>query len=536
MTRIRTWWPLGLATSVLLACTVSAIRAALGRTDGHLVYALDDTYTHMAMARTVAEHGLWGCTPFHFGSASSSPLWVVLLAAVGVIAGVRDAAPMVLNVVFAVVSLGVADFWLRRATASALLRAATLVGLVLVLPMPAMALYGMEHMLHTFLTIAFAAAAAAALSINQRREAPSHRETLVLAVMAALLGASRYEGLFLVGLVCVVCVLVGRWRQGVAIGAVAALPAVTLGLVSLANGSLFLPNPLVIKAGGEGASMMATLFKPIGGADWAALQQNPRLLGVVIVGGIAALVEAARPRGIRRVSVLLPVLLVLSVALHVHFAFSSAFWVYRYDAYLEAFAVFAGGAVLAQAAAAWPGPRWISGVLSAAAVTGAVFALGDVRNAVTSENEIDATSTTYREHYHMAQFVRTYFPGQVVVVNDIGVMAYRSEADALDMFGLCNIEPVLERRGYGGYTKDDVQDWTDPRRPRIAILQLGWGWVRPRIPDSWRPVAVVHVLPEGHTLGFFAIAPDVPGVELRADIEEFYRPLVEPLGYRIQYF
>jgi hypothetical protein len=61
-------------------CGVLYVTALRG-TASHYVYPLDDTYSQMAIARNVAEHGVYGVTRQEFSSSSSAPLWVLLTAA-----------------------------------------------------------------------------------------------------------------------------------------------------------------------------------------------------------------------------------------------------------------------------------------------------------------------------------------------------------------------------------------------------------------------------------------------------------------------
>src|SRR5574341_2136772 len=107
MTRLsqRVSWPLLLSASVFLASAVLAVHAAMRWTDGRLIYSLDDAYIHMALAKNLAHHGVWGCTPFHFSSSSSSLLWTAVLAAAYRVFGVRDAIPLVLNAALALATL-----------------------------------------------------------------------------------------------------------------------------------------------------------------------------------------------------------------------------------------------------------------------------------------------------------------------------------------------------------------------------------------------------------------------------------------------
>ena len=106
--------PLFLPSAVFLASLAAALRTALRLTDGHLIYALDDAYIHMAVAKTLASHGIWGCTPFHFSSSSSSLLWTFGLGVAYRAFGVHDWTPLVTNVAFAIATLVIADVSLAR--------------------------------------------------------------------------------------------------------------------------------------------------------------------------------------------------------------------------------------------------------------------------------------------------------------------------------------------------------------------------------------------------------------------------------------
>src|SRR6266581_6972380 len=74
-------WPLLAACALLLASIAVLLRASLELTGGHLVYTLDDPYIHMAMARSFAQHGVWGLTAQGFTSSTSSPIWTFIISA-----------------------------------------------------------------------------------------------------------------------------------------------------------------------------------------------------------------------------------------------------------------------------------------------------------------------------------------------------------------------------------------------------------------------------------------------------------------------
>ena len=55
-------WPLALALGLLAALVAWALHTALALSGGHFAYALDDPYIHMAIAKNLVRHGVWGTT------------------------------------------------------------------------------------------------------------------------------------------------------------------------------------------------------------------------------------------------------------------------------------------------------------------------------------------------------------------------------------------------------------------------------------------------------------------------------------------
>jgi len=223
----------------LVAGLAFAITAVLRDTGGAVTYSLDDAYIHMAIAKNLARHGVWGATPFHFASSSSSLIWTALLGLVYFLTGVHEITPLVVNVACALLTLWVADRYLVRWGAADGLRATALVGLVIAGPLPGMVLLGMEHILHILLTVWFAGAAIDALSKDQRAPAVTDPGWGTLCALGMLASTSRYEGLFLVAIVGLMFVIRGWWLRAVALGVVSALPTVAFGVVSMLNGWMY---------------------------------------------------------------------------------------------------------------------------------------------------------------------------------------------------------------------------------------------------------------------------------------------------------
>lgn len=229
---------------------------------GHVVYALDDAYIHMAMAKNVARHGVWGVTPYQFTSASSSPLWTVLLSAIYFVFGVNNVTPLVLNILFAtllVLALG----RILESLATGLPRPyifGVLLSVLFFAPIPSLIFAGLEHVLQTVVTLTFVCYASWLLA---GRAANSRLSGATLVLLGLLASTARYEGLFAVGVVAFILCLRRRIRLALWLLFWSALPLFVIGWVSARHGWFWLPNSVALKgnlplaAGGRAASFAA---------------------------------------------------------------------------------------------------------------------------------------------------------------------------------------------------------------------------------------------------------------------------------------
>ncbi len=161
MDRVRNWivlwWPC-LATNLLLwSAVATVVVVSLPMNRGHLVYALDDSYILMAMAKNFAHHGVWGMTPFQFTASSSAPLWTLLVAALYRVSGVHTATPLILNLLSATLLAFVAQ-WILASLAPTLPKLYVFLVLLCIFffsPVLNLIFIGLEHTLHIAVTLLF---------------------------------------------------------------------------------------------------------------------------------------------------------------------------------------------------------------------------------------------------------------------------------------------------------------------------------------------------------------------------------------------
>lgn len=451
-------WPLLLALLVFAGVTGLHVRdTALDC--GELVYPLDDTYIHMAMARNLAFHGVWGVTPTAFAAASSSPAWTALLAGVFKVAGARDVWPLVLDLILGGLLLALVD---RRLAASGLFargRAATLVAFVLLVPLPMLAFSGHEHLLQILVSLAFVEALA------------SDRAPLVLAALVTLV---RYEGALLVGAGALWRAARGRPAQGLALLFAGAAGPLALGAVNKAHGWFLLPNSVLLKGNRPSLASWSDAVSLLGGDAYRALAANPHLIVLVVGAALLAasaltrssersegLAGADEPRGLEAGAFLITTV--------THLQLARTGWLYRYEAYLVAWGLVLLAPPMIRAARAAPSRARVALALlallaAAPLVTRGTAALSSARSNSRALHQLIAQE---------ARFLARHYAGEAVAIHDIGMPNWLATLDCVDVWGLGTLEPLqlmLARK----YDSRAVADLVRRRNARVFVGAEEW--------------------------------------------------------------
>jgi len=507
-----------LAAFLPLLATILQVRSFAGR----FIYPVDDAYIHLQLAKNLAQHGTWGVNPGSFGSASSSLLYTLILAALSAVFGASAYLPLAVNSAAAIVLLVALHRWLREQGLGAGAQLLALLLIIFFTPVPVLVLSGMEHTLQCLFSFLFLAAFGRWM--NSDAPGPLPRQLVLWAVLTATI---RYEGLFLVGAACLALAWRRRWTTAFILGAISAVPVLLFGIYSVAKGSYFLPNSVLIKSGAAGLSG-GGLVSGIGriiiekftvAASGITLLATQRLLILL------ALVFLVFAPFIRRHRGYCYFLLPLALAAAAHLALADTGKFYRYEAYLVLCSVAITVVLLVRAGSAvWSGQAIIYRIVLVG-FAGLLALPLVMRSAAAFAKSKRACLNIYEQQYQMAQFVHRYHASDGLAANDIGAVSYFNQVRLLDLWGLASIDVARSRqRGYwGGPYLDSL---ARNRHIKLAIVYDSW---MPRdLLSRWTKVGT-WIIPDNvvcgdDTVSFYAIDPlDAP--QLKKELLE-YQPLL----------
>lgn len=528
--RVASSWPFVAALGLLFVLVAVFFGKVVALNGGQWVYPIDDTYGHMAVAKNLVRHGTWTYSaPNGFDSGDSSLLWPWLIAATYVFFGVNEYSTLVLNLLSAGALVVYTGVMLRRHTRSSWIILGVLSAVVILTPLPLLAMIGMEHCFHAFVCLVFLDLACRWLA---QGFPPAPRPTMrwLLPTAAFLLTAVRYEGMFAVGVACLLLLCRREWSLAAIVGCAAAAPVVVFGLFSLSRGWAFLPCSVLLK-GNLPTSLEPTALVAFAWRGYDQMLANPHMLFLVVAITVLLLVRFARHATVWSYPTLL-LMTVLIVTL-VHLQFASLGWFYRYEGYLMAAGIVAvslalvdcfptPGNVYWRRPSAWPH-------LATLLLAGLWFVAPAWQRARESLGLVaQACHNIYEQQFQMAKFVRRYYQGAGVAANDIGCIAYYADVRLCDLAGLVNMDVMRAKRA-GTYDQQTVRRLLAKYDVQVVVVYDYWaGEYGGQLPEWGVPIGQ-WTIPGNIVCAYEKISFYAPRPELASTLTKHLREFASSL-------
>lgn len=446
----------------------------LNVTGGVLVYPLDDTYIHMSIAKHLAQNNVWGINSNEFSSASSSILYTLILAALFKIFSAQTIIPFVVNAITAIILLVVIQKRLQKENLSFDAQLIILIAAIVFTPLSAMVISGMEHTLQCLFS--FVLIFGFSDWISQQNNESFHQQKLPVSlyVFAMLSCAIRFEGLFIIAIIC--CILL--WKRKIAaaflFGAIAVLPIVIFGIFSIMKGSYFLPNSVLLKS--------SPVQSSAGGFS--------NFISDVLINKLTISTNGITSLATQRLLLILPVtylafkkfitnssysytIFILTICTLLQLSFASTGWFYRYEAYLVLSTIIIVAIVVSKYWKSFT-TEFTKGLqLVALFVTVILFFPLILRSAAAYTKASQACTNIYEQQYQMGSFLKKYYNTDTVAMNDIGAASFFMNGKIVDLWGLADFDVAKSKKNHTS-TPEFLNNHANEKNVKIAVVYDSW--------------------------------------------------------------
>ncbi|MBL6446562.1 hypothetical protein JMN32_09590 [Fulvivirga sp. 29W222] len=490
-------------TVLFLVIVLVQLTLSFDKNGGRLIYPIDDTYIHIAIARNFVEFGQWGISKYEFSSTSSSLLFGLVLAFFFKLFGAVEIIPLLLNILFSIGLIYTAERYLSSQKIDKYIIIITSICLVVFTPLTSMAVSGMEHTLHIVLTICFVFEGSRILS----KENITFKDIVLVSILGVLIAMVRYEGLFLIATFSTIFFLRGYYIKSIVFCLIAISPVIIFGLISIEQGAYFLPNTIIAKSN-AGELSDNKLWDFIYKTGDKFLYHISRLYLTVPIVLLSFILYYERKQ---KWSLIYYTALMTLAAILLHSAFASVGRFFRYEAYLMALSVFS--------IALWVGLHkeniaayfknypyrtvLIVLLLMAPAVKRSYRSIG---------RTVQATHNIHDQQIQMAQFLNQNYSEATVMANDIGAIAFfNPDLKVIDMVGLGTLQTLdlIRKSNSDQEMRHGYQKIAKENHASLALIYDHW--FEGQIPEQWKKTftwtITNNVICGGTTVSFYATDP-----------------------------
>lgn len=437
--------------------------------ESHFIYVLDDPYIHMTIAKHFSTSGQWALNGLTFSSATSSPLWTLLISLIFFFTGPAAIIPFILNIIFGILAAYAAyrillSFYAEKYILPVLLT------FTFASALPALAFTGMEHSAQIFFSLIF-------IFLIARTAVDEKSNIITLIIVSAVLTGLRYEDLFLIFSASIVLTLRKKYAAAFLIFTAGLTPIIIYGLISESHGWMFLPNPILIKSR-VGDLTITEVFKiPLRAAR---KMLEPDI--VFLLPGMIYTIYKNYKVKIRECNKEQIMFFVFLLSYILHMLFAQTGWFFRYEAYLTAIGIIIFWLnIYKDVPIILTKPKWyvktvLALVLLSLAARGLTFIMVP-----------PASNNIYTQHYQMQRFVNVLPPETVIAANDIGMLNFYTSNYIVDLWGLADTTAARHRLN-GNYSTAAIDSLTKQKNVKLVIVYKEWFDQFGGLPAGWKMI------------------------------------------------
>lgn len=493
----------------------------------------------MAVAKNLAQYGVWGVTKDNFSSSTSSLIWPLLISFIYFIFGVNEITPLILNILIATALIWFVYVIFKRYNFNALFTFIILLIIIFSTPLPLLIFIGHEHILHALISINLVYLTAIIISNdNLRNESRVNFYKIILLLLSLLLIMTRYEGLFVIIVICILFIFHKRYLYAFGLISISTLPIITYGIVSLSKGWYFLPNSIYLKGSlPDPLSMLNIITFLLTGLK--QMYFLPHIFYLLLIALTIFIFKKSNQNGKLECYDYMLITFILITPFHVEFVRRSQ--VFRYEAYLVALGIFIIAFSLRKCLLSKPVAKLNERIILKSILftfLSFIMILPFVERTIESIIITPkAIKNIYEQQYQMGLFLRKFYQGDNVAANDIGAINYLAEIKNLDLWGLGSMD-VARAKINNNYNTDKIYELGKSQNVKIAIVYDHWFGYYGGIPSNWTNVGMWsisnNVVCGGNTVTFYAVdSLEVPN--LMENLKEFSSQLPKDVIQRGKY-
>lgn len=467
---------------MLSAAFIYQLFITLSTNAGHFVYLIDDAYIHLTLAQSFANDLIPSINPGEFAHLSSSPLWTAILSFFYFIGLGGELLPLILNIIIAVFFTYYAVVLFLENRQSLIMFLIVYLLILLSGSLLALVFLGMEHLLHTFLSLIFLMKIYKLLTASETIE---WKEKILLVLLTIMLTTVRYEAAILIVVGTAFLVYRKKYRISILIMLAGILPHLFIGIAALSNGWQFLPSSLILKSNLVMDTSAWSIVKSVLLSPMKKLVLNPELLALAIfVAGYSIMKfrnrRTAEPGG--------STTLILLIVVYMHIIVAGVGWFYRYEAYLLILGIVIVGLIFDSIAREFSGKMF-----KAIMIVTLLLCFPFFIRAYYIQSEIQlASKNIYHQQYQTARFLSLNYNDEPIAVNDIGLVSYKTKSRIIDLWGLA-YKPVFDLKRGNLYDTYKIEEILDREKVKVAAVYSEWFDIGKGFPYSWHHAGTMKI-------------------------------------------